>query len=401
MSAIAGLLTLQNAQTNDLVGEFQESIFVRNAKGFNVGSTLFGLMSRLSAEPADNIEFNWWERDPVRRNIFSSGADLAAATDLDFDDGNGGDVWQVLGAGHVLKNDRTGEYLRVTADPTTGNVQVARGLGSSAAADVNDDDEWAIITLGKDEGANASRAAYEEPEVQQNFIQTFNSTVEITNAFKGSVLRTDIEGPLRERRIQALERIANDIELAFLFGVKDKIAAATGFQHYTGGIHDTLSIAGLTNNQLNGGGAGGTSLADFQNWLQSFMVFGSDMKLAFCGPKAFAAVSNFANTAAAGFRIMNNETIFGMNVTEIMTPFGVLALAFHPLMKHATIFEDWMVVVDLAHVVQKTFEPLFLEPNIQTPGQDSYKEQFRSKCGMKVKFPEAHATAANFELLNV
>jgi len=399
MSAIAGLLTLQNAQTNDLVGEYQESIFVRNAKGFNVGSTLFGLMSRLSAESADNIEFNWWERDPVRRNIISSGADDNVTTTLEFDDGSGGDVWPILGAGHILKNDRTGEYVRVDADPGSGTVTCTRGVGSSTAAAILDNDVWALITLGKEEGSNASRSAYEEPVIQQNFIQTYNSTVEITNAFKGSVLRTDIEGPLRERRIQALERIANDIELSLLFGVKDKITGVNGYQYYTGGLTDTLNLAGLTANQLNGNGAGGATLANFQAWLQTFMVYGSDMKLAFCGPKAFAAISNFANTAAAGFRIMNNETIFGMNITEVMTPFGVLSLAFHPLMKHATAFEDWMVVVDLAHITQKTFEPLFLEPNIQTPGQDSYKEQFRCKCGLKVKFPEAHATAFDLEKL--
>jgi len=401
MSAIAGLLNLANAQTNDLVGEFQESVFVRNAKGYNVGSTLFGLMSRLSAEPSDNIEFNWWERDPVRRNLFSVGGETAVSLTIDFDDGNGNAVWPILGAGHALKNDRTGEYVRVTTDPTTATVAVSRALGTTAAAPTLDNDLWAIITLGKDEGANASRASYEEPDVQQNFIQTFNSTVEITNAFKGSVLRTDIEGPLRERRIQALERVANDIELALLFGVKDRIAAASGFQHFTGGIFDTINRAALTQNILNGLGGAGVTLLAFQAWLQSFMVFGSDMKLAFCGPKAFAAVSNFANTAAAGFRIMNNSTIFGMNITEIMTPYGILGLAFHPLMKHATIFEDWMVVVDLAHVVQKTFEPLFLEPNIQTPGQDSYKEQFRAKLGLKVKFPEAHAVAFDLERLIV
>jgi hypothetical protein len=401
MSALAGLLTLKNADTNDLVGEFQESVFVRNAKGFNVGSTLFGLMSRLSAEPADNIEYNWWERDPVRRNVFSTSGETAGAVTMDLDDGAGGDVWPILSEGHVLKNDRTGEYVRVTTDPTTGTVGIARSLGSAAAAAILDNDQWSVITLGKDEGANAVRSAYEEPGVFTNFIQTFNSSVEITNAFKGSVLRTDIEGPLRERRIQALERIANDIELAFLFGVRAQVAGATGHQYYTGGIQDTLDRAGLAANALNGQGAGGVTLQAFLDWLRSFMVYGSDMKLAFCGPQAFSVISDFANSATAGFRIMNNETIFGMNITEVMTPFGVLSLAFHPLMKHATAYDDWMVAVDLAHLTQKTFEPLFLEPNIQQNGQDSYKEQFRAKLGFKAKFPEAHGYAYDLQKLTV
>ena len=91
MSAVAGLLSSTSAQTNDLVGEFQESIFVRNAKGMNVGSTLFGLMAKLKSEPADNIEYNWFERDPVMRTVYTNnGAGYSAtATTFVFDDGSG------------------------------------------------------------------------------------------------------------------------------------------------------------------------------------------------------------------------------------------------------------------------------------------------------------------------
>jgi hypothetical protein len=54
-----------------------------------------------------------------------------------------------------------------------------------------------------------------------------------------------------------------------------------------------------------------------------------------------------------------------------------------------------MVVVDLPLLVQKTFEPLFLEPDIQLPGQDSYKEQYRAKLGLKLKFAQAFGVAFN------
>jgi hypothetical protein len=54
-----------------------------------------------------------------------------------------------------------------------------------------------------------------------------------------------------------------------------------------------------------------------------------------------------------------------------------------------------MFVIDLAMLKQKTMEPLFLEPNIQTPGQDSYKEQYRAKLGLKLKFANAFGYAAS------
>lgn len=408
MSAVAGLLSNSNANTNDLVGEYQETILVRNAKGMNAGSTLFGLMAKLKAEPAENAEYNWFERDPVVREINADGADAVApvasgeADTIVFQESTaGGNAWPYLAEGHVLRNDRTGEYVRVTATPSSNTVNVQRAINTSSAPvlatyTIVDEDVFQIVTLGKDEGANPVRASYEEPEILQNYIQTFNSTVELTNLFKGEKLRTDQEGPLRDRRIQALEKVAKDIEMALLVGTKKRLTGSNGYVYYTGGLKHSVDTAAPAN-ALDGGGSGGISLADLNDWLQNFMTVGSDAKLGLCGPKAYAAISNFANSASNGFRIMNQETVFGMNVTVINTPFGELDLAFHPLLKEFVSFQDWMFVVDLAHIIQKTREPLFLESNIQLPGQDAYKEQYRAKLGLKLKFAEAFAYAFDFE----
>lgn len=405
MSAVAGLLSVQSAQTNDLVGEFQETIFIRNSKGIGSGSTLFALMARLAVEQADNTEFNWWERDPVRKTLYSNAAATDVATTLTFDDGSGNAVWQLLAAGHVLRNDNTGEYVLVTATPSDANVTVKRdfanGPGDTTGVAITDNDVWTIITLGKDEGALPTRASYEEPELNTNYIQTFNSTVEVTNAFKGSVLRTDIDGPLRDRRIQALERISRDIEMAFLMGVKMRNTGTNGYEYFTGGIYDTLNQAGLTDNILNGNGGTGVTLAVVNAWLESFMTVGSEAKLALCGPKAYRVFSDFANSATNGYRIMQSETVFGMHIVTINTPFGELSLAYHPLLREATALNDWMFVVDLQLLVQKSFEPLFLEPNIQTPGQDSYKEQYRAKLGLKQRFPNAFGVAYDFSKMTL
>ncbi len=405
MSAVSGLLSVSNANSTDLVGEYQETILVRNAKGMNAGTTLFGLMSKLKAENAENSEFNWFERNPVRREIVSNGADEAPATSGEADTlvfeetTSGGNAWPYLAEGHVLRNSRTGEYIVVTATPSTNSVAVIRAIHTTVgltAFTINDQDNWVIVTLGKDEGALPTRASYEEPETLTNYIQTFNSVVEITNAFKANKLRTDIEGPLRERRIQALEKVGKDIELGYLLGTKKRVVGTNGYEYFTGGLKSSVDI-GAPLNALNGNGSGGVALQTFLDWMQGFMVVGSDAKLALCGPKAYAAISNFANTATAGFRIMNQETVYGMNITVINTPFGELDLAFHPLLKEVTSLNNWMFVVDLVHIVQKTMEPLFLEPNIQTPGQDSYKEQYRAKLGLKLKFAEAFGYAQGLQ----
>jgi len=392
MSAISGLLSTNEAATNELVGEFQETIFVRNSRGFNVGSTLFGLMSRLDNEGAENLEYNWFERDPVRKTVYAQATATSSITALTFSDtatGAAGTVNFLLHAGMVLMNDVSREYVKVTATPTdtTNTITVTRGFAGTAAT-INAGDTFTIVTLGKGEGSDPVRAAYENPSTLTNYIQTFNSVVELTNAFKGSVLRTDIEGPLNDRRLQALEKISRDIEFSYLLGAKKKTASTSnaGFEYFTGGVYQGLIDAGLTSNVQNGASI---TLANFNAWLSNVLPYGSDVKLAFAGPQAYSAISTFANTGTNGYRIMQNETVFGMHIQVINTPFGELNLAQHPLLREAVGLRDWMFVLDLPHLTQKVFEKLFLEDNIQNNGVDSYKEQFRAKLGLRMKFPNA------------
>jgi hypothetical protein len=440
MSAVAGLLSSSFQSTSatadagldskqDLVGEYQRTILVRNAKGMNVGTTLFGLMSRLKSEPSENSEYNWFERNPTRRELYVHTTNSYApipkqvtASQQDCDivfDATGtwnagatvytsGDVVSepFLKAGTILMSKTTGEYAKVISDATGDHKAILQrginqsGTGAVTAYIATAGDTWVIVTLGKEEGADPTTAAYEPPEVLTNYIQTFNRSVFLTNAFKGNKLRSDQAGPLKARRIQALENIAKDIELAYFLGTKLRLLGSTGYQYYTGGIKQSVDVA-APSNALDGPSGTGVALTTFNAWLQNFMTVGSDAKLAFCGSTSYAVLSSFANTAAAGFRIMQGETVFGMNITTINTPYGELSLAMHPLFKEIATFNDWMFVIDLGMIQQKTMESLFLEPNIQSPGQDSYKEQFRAKLGLKLKFAQAFGYAKNFQKLTV
>lgn len=402
MSAIAGLLTLASGpSTNEWVSEYQETILVRNAKGMNNGATLFGLMSRLKNEPAETVEYKWFERDPVTRQVLANGGVTAGITSLDFELTSGGneDVRGLIQTGSVLRNTSTQEYILVTSVVSADSYGVTRGFAGTTAATITDGDTWLIVTLGQDEGATPVDAVYETASTLVNYIQTFNSKVMISNAFKGSRLRTDIQGPLRERRVQALERIARDIELAYFLGESED-GTPPGGRTFTGGIKEAVDVNGSTTAVLVGGATtGAATLAAVQNWLESFMTLGSENKLLMAGPKTYAAFSNFASLAANGFRITGQENIFGMNIISVLTPFGILDMAMHPLFKEITVLNNWGFVVDLSLVVQKVMEPLFLEPNIQTPGKDSYEEQFRAKLGLKLKFAEAFGYCRNFSAI--
>lgn len=416
-SNVAGFLTTADATTNDLVGEWMDEILVRQGKSANMGATLFGLMSRLPAEETDNTTYNWWERDPVMREFFSAAAENDNDTTFVFTDVPSGGhdgvttgiVWQLIAAGQLFVNQSTGEAIRVTATPTTANVTVARGqLGTTAAA-VATTDILLLVTLAKAEGAAPVQASYQQPESLSNYIQTFNESVSLTNAYKNNVLRTDKQGPLEQLTAESLEKICNDIELALFLGIK----GSTGTTYYTGGIKNALDLAAVANatlldNILDGNGTAGVTLGAFQSWMQTFMTNGSDSKLAFCGPNAYAALSNYANNASGGFRIMQPtesdrkaSEMFGLNLTLIQTPYGEISLAMHPLFKNMQrSLGGHMIVCDMQLMKQKVMEPLFYEENIQLPGTDSYQGQFRAKLGLKLQFAGAFGYATDLQQIN-
>lgn len=439
MPAISGILSLGGTtggvslgNNEEWVSEYQDTILVRNSRGLNAGTSLFGLMAKLKNEPTETTEFKWFERDPVTRIVYNAQAAGTAGTVGATGGGTAGDsVFMYVDDGAAVASSKgvdglvqvgtvlraqSGELLVVTAvlvaSEANGSggfrtkLQVTRGFGDGAATScpaIADNDKIVVVTLGKSEGGTPTNPVYESPSTLYNYVQTFNSAVYLTNAFKASKLRTDIEGPLRERRVQALERVARDIELAYFFGRRSRTSGSSGYSYYTGGIVSSIGqiSPGSTPAQSLTTSSGSCTLATFNDWLASFLTLGSDAKLAFCGPKAYSAISNFSNSATNGFRITGQETVFGMNITEINTPFGSLSLAMHPLFKEISEYNSTLVAVDLAMIVQKVMEPLFLEPNIQTPGEDSYKEQFRAKYGLKLKFPQAFGYAADLKTITL
>lgn len=416
MSNVAGYLSRANADTNDDVGEWQTGVLRRNAKGMNTGSTLFALMSRLGSENADSQTYNWFEKDPTRRAFYAAAAYASTSTTaLQFD--NNSDtgtldqtVCALLRNGAILENYRTGERITVVVESNNYSqpVIVSRGsLGYTSTAlsavpttptAILIHDVFNLVTLAKPNGANPSTSSFTQPSRYLNYCQTFNHTASVENAYVNGILRTDLDGPWDEQKLDALEQVANDIEFALFFGV----AGIVGSTYTTGGIRNAIDSASLTSNALNGALTTGVALAAFTAWIQSFMTVGSDTKLAFCGPNAYAAISYFANSAVGGYRIMQGESdsIFGLNLTTIQTPFGKLDLASHPLFKNVTSFNGHMMVVDLELIKQKTFEKLFFQEYEPVNGSDTRQGQFRAKLGLKLKYPAAFGYAYDLQQIN-
>jgi len=413
--SVAGYLSRANADTNDDVGEWQQGVLHRNAKGMNTGSTLFALMSRLGNENADSQTYNWFEKDPTRRVFYCDTVMTTSSTQIQFSNTtapgtyDSGTLDQTVGTllkpGAIIENTVTNERMIVVAGSSSYSTPItvsraARGYNGNATTAVVTAlyQPFVLITLAKPNGSNPIESAFTQPSNYLNYIQTFNSTASVENAYKNGILRTDIDGPWMEQKADALERIANDINLAYYLGV----AEVAGTTYRTGGVRNGIDKVTLTDNALAGGGSAGVSLDSLNTWFESFMTWGSDVKLAFCGPKAYSAISKFANSAQGGYRIMqgDNNNEFGLVLTTVQTPFGAIDLCTEPLFKTIPTFNGHMIVIDLELIKQKTFEPLFFEQYAPTPGSDTLQGQFRAKLGIKMKNPQAFGYATNFQKIN-
>lgn len=413
--SVAGYLSRANADTNDDVGEWQQGVLHRNAKGMNTGSTLFALMSRLGNENADSQTYNWFEKDPTRRVFYCATVMTTSSTQIQFNNESASGTYDsgtldqtvgtLLKAGAIIENTVTNERMIVVASSSSYSTPItvsraARGYNGNATTAVVTAlyQPFVLITLAKPNGSNPIESAFTQPSNYLNYIQTFNSTASVENAYKNGILRTDIDGPWMEQKADALERIANDINLAYYLGVSE----VAGTTYRTGGVRNGIDKVTLTDNALAGGSGAGVSLDSLNTWFESFMTWGSDVKLAFCGPKAYSAISKFANSAQGGYRIMqgDNNNEFGLVLTTVQTPFGAIDLCTEPLFKTIPTFNGHMIVIDLELIKQKTFEPLFFEQYAPTPGSDTLQGQFRAKLGIKMKNPQAFGYATNFHKIN-
>lgn len=412
MSAIANLLTSYNANSTDLVGEWMPGILVRQGKSANFGALLLGMFSRLKVEVALNGQYNYWEREPVRSNFYSNAANATTtSTSLTFDDGAGNAVAALLCAGTVLKNGTTGEYVKVASDPTTNLtstvVTVVRDFDNTGVtgAAVLDNDVWSKITVGAMEGSGPRRASYETPTNLYNLIETFKSTAYLANYYSAGQIRTDQEGPKKQNIAYALEEIANNIEKAILFG--RRVAGNASTEQFTGGITWATDAAitadsSLAGTKLNGGGTAGVSMASVRAWFNTFMTKGSGTKLLVCGPLAYAAFSDYANSAQSGFRIQNDDASksLGLVIDEMKTPFGTVGLAMHPLMLNDVNFQDYALAIDLGLVRLKQMEKLHFEEFPPGFGVDAYQGQFRAKLGLMQQFAGAGGYAYGLRTIN-
>jgi hypothetical protein len=177
------------------------------------------------------------------------------------------------------------------------------------------------------------------------------------------------------------------MEKSFLFGELKKITGANGKpQRTTKGI-----MSYITNNTLDAGG--NLTKANFDSYLESAFMYGSNKKLLLSSAKLMTKVNSFGDSA---IRLEPGEDTYGLAITRYVCPHGELYLVKHPLLTGA-VYGAMGAILDMDEL---TYCPLKgrdtkIQTNIQDNDEDAQKDQYLTEAGIEFKSPKKHGLIKN------
>lgn len=382
--AVLGLRGTGDWGTDERPKDFRETILWRQPNG---QSPLTALLGKMGSERAKDPEFFWWQEalDTVR--IQNSGARLATDTTLTVAAGGDnlvpGDLLMVEKADQVVFDN---EIVEVTAS-TAVSVTVTRGASATTPAAIPDLAYLTKIGNVFAEGTGAPIATTRNPTKDNNYVQIFKTTYEMTNTAKGiDNLRTG--DPLKNDKKRKMFDHSISLEWAFLFGRKSETAGLNGKpKRTTAGLRQFIK----TNVTVFGDGTGGRPILTEDSFSAAVMpVFNwntgaGDERLILCGNTALNALNKLARNSA-GTQINHTESVkvYGMNLQRWTLPQGSFYLKTHPLLNNHPIYTASMFVLDPSSIKYRYLRDTNFKDNIQNNDSDTQKGMWLTEAGLEV-----------------
>jgi hypothetical protein len=324
------------------------------------------LSREVSTEEAIATKFRWLEDEAKARFDTTSASATAGAVEVAVVHGTFFQQWdQVL-------NTRTGEQFRV--DGVSGNtLTVTRAIGSTGTA-MLEGDELYIVGTAQPENDTSKVARAKTPSLLENNTQIFRTPFEISDTAANVGYMVMPKEWDRLQRNAAIEH-AKDIELALIFGRKSATTPGATEDRTTGGV-----LSFITSNQTDAGGT--LSEAEWNAFLLQVMRYNlRKMALGMCSGVGLSALVKFP---ASKQITKQEESTYGMNVTQFTGPFGTVKTVYHKLLEGVK-FGGYIIVIDLEEIAYKplTNRDTKLLPNRQPNDQDGRKDEFLTECGLK------------------
>lgn len=334
-------------------------------------------------ERAKDKKFTWhndalWNRHDLINNATGY---TAAATSIVVDNGNR------FTKQDVVYVPRTKEVVLVT-DVVTNTLTVVRGVGSSTAAALVDNDPLYVYANAFEEGSTVREARSENPVVATNYTEILKRTTEASGTWLSSSNESSPHDWPHQVKKDFLDHY-KDIELAAWLGSPGVRTEANGKERtFTGG-----ALHFMTQNSQAAGGA--WTLPEISTFIRSITRYGSDTKVFFASRLVASVLSehslNKIQTEVA-------QTRFGVRVTEWLDPNGTLTIIKHPLFEKSPELDGLGVALDFkAQAIAYRYldgdgpgggRDTHVRTNVETPGIDGRQDEILAECGFRFGLPE-------------
>lgn len=245
-----------------------------------------------------------------------------------------------------------------------------------------------IVGSAHAEGAHIGQAISYDPYRQHNYTQIFRNALEITRTAKKTHLRTG--DAYKEAKRECLELHSIEMEKAFLFGVPSENKGANGKPlRTTGGIIWSI--------KQNGGFVqdfAGDWEKDGLDWLDELLMqifrYGETDKLAYVGDAALLGINRLARKYGT-WNYTPQTRAFGINIVELITPFGQITLKTHPLFSHEPTNQHSMLIFEPKNIKYRYITDTTFYASERETGHtryDAQKEEYLTEAGLEYHFPQ-------------
>jgi hypothetical protein len=382
--------------TTDLAAKSFASMITRLMP--NGQAPLFGMTSMLPTETAVQVEHGFFTKTMLFPyvNLDAAVADGVVQTFTVASTAN-------ILPGMLLRAESTGEVVLVNTVLSSTQIQVTRGIGSTAAAIA---DNVNLYQTGN---------AFEESSIRPNALAI--NPVRITNltqifrnswAVSGSAQATQViagESTVAESRMECAAFHAADIEKALFFGTKSQgtrngqpFRTMDGLRAIVGNIaYYPASYAGV--NITTAGGT--TNFTQLETALDPVFNQATDPKVGnervlFVGGAARKVLNNIGRLNST-YYIQNGQTSYGLQFGQFNIARGTFRMIEHPLFNSNSDWSKYAFAVDLS-----TFRVAYLggrktkkEDIMDGNGIDAVGGSLTTEVTCVVKNPPANALITN------
>ena len=373
----------------------------------NGTAPLFGLTSMLSSEVAVQTEHGFFTKTMLFPEMTVDGA-IASATETTVTVDSTANILP----GMIMRVTSSGENIIVNSVLSATQITVARGVGTVAATDIDNDDTLYQVGNAFEESSTRPNAQNIIPVRITNLTQIFRNTWAISESARATHVIAG-ETNIAESRQDCAAFHAADIEKAIFFGQKsqgtrngqpfrtlDGLISVIGTASYY-----PPSYAGSTNVSTMGATTTYTQLETALDPIfdQATDPKGSNERILFVGGTAKVVLNNIGRLNGT-YQLVDGQTNYGLQFSTLTMARGKFRIIEHPLFNSNSTWSSQAVAVDLP-----TFKLAYLGDRktqnkefntdggaAQDNGIDAVGGTLTTELTTVIKNPPANAVLYNF-----